>query len=135
MNILKFSISFFLKYKEICLSFLLCFLLIIIKFINFNNIIFYLYPIIIHLLQNNQFCQAVIFSSFSAYILYLIQIAYRSYILPLFSGMVSSVTIHNTDPNFHAVIDYIAENGYLENVAALIRAPFDKPDKFVKLFG
>lgn len=33
-----------------------------------------------------------------------------------------------------SIIDYIAENGYLENVAALIKAPFDKPDKFVKLF-
>ncbi|NRY60648.1 DEAD/DEAH box helicase family protein [Clostridium beijerinckii] len=33
-----------------------------------------------------------------------------------------------------SIIDYIAEHGYLENVKALVNAPFDKPDKFVKLF-
>ena len=32
------------------------------------------------------------------------------------------------------IIDYITENGYVENVMDLVKAPFDKPDKFVKLF-
>jgi type I restriction enzyme R subunit len=32
------------------------------------------------------------------------------------------------------VIDYIEQNGYVENVAELTRPPFDKPRSFIKLF-
>ena len=32
------------------------------------------------------------------------------------------------------VIDYIAQNGYLENTADLAKPPFDKPQSFLKLF-
>jgi type I restriction enzyme R subunit len=32
------------------------------------------------------------------------------------------------------VIDYIVQNGYIDNVSELIRPPFDKPQSFVKLF-
>lgn len=32
------------------------------------------------------------------------------------------------------VIDYIAQNGYIENVSELVKPPFDKPQSFVKLF-
>lgn len=32
------------------------------------------------------------------------------------------------------VIDYIVQNGYIENVSELIRPPFDKPQSFIKLF-
>lgn len=32
------------------------------------------------------------------------------------------------------VIDYIAQNGYIENVAELVKPPFDKPQSFIKLF-
>ncbi|WP_263364568.1 type I restriction-modification enzyme R subunit C-terminal domain-containing protein [Paenibacillus arenilitoris] len=32
------------------------------------------------------------------------------------------------------VIDYIVQNGYIENVAELTKPPFDKPQSFIKLF-
>lgn len=32
------------------------------------------------------------------------------------------------------VIDYIVQNGYIDNVSELIKPPFDKPQSFVKLF-
>ncbi len=33
------------------------------------------------------------------------------------------------------VIDYIVQNGYVENVSELMKPPFDKPQSFIKLFG
>ncbi|MNI52142.1 hypothetical protein D3C73_1069050 [compost metagenome] len=32
------------------------------------------------------------------------------------------------------VIDYIVQNGYIDNVTELTKPPFDKPQSFVKLF-
>lgn len=32
------------------------------------------------------------------------------------------------------VIDYVVQNGYIENVSELMRPPFDKPQSFIKLF-
>lgn len=32
------------------------------------------------------------------------------------------------------VIDYIEQNGYVENLAELTKPPFDKPQSFIKLF-
>ncbi|WP_339171278.1 DEAD/DEAH box helicase family protein [Paenibacillus sp. FSL H7-0943] len=32
------------------------------------------------------------------------------------------------------VIDYIVQNGYIDNVSELIKPPFDKPQSFIKLF-
>jgi type I restriction enzyme R subunit len=32
------------------------------------------------------------------------------------------------------IIDYIVQNGYIENVSELMKPPFDKPQSFVKLF-
>ncbi|HHW49811.1 MAG TPA: DEAD/DEAH box helicase family protein, partial [Clostridiaceae bacterium] len=32
------------------------------------------------------------------------------------------------------VIDYIAQNGYMENASELMKPPFDKPQSFIKLF-
>ncbi|MGZ0051165.1 DEAD/DEAH box helicase family protein [Brevibacillus gelatini] len=32
------------------------------------------------------------------------------------------------------VVDYIVQNGYIENVSELMKPPFDKPQSFVKLF-
>lgn len=32
------------------------------------------------------------------------------------------------------IIEYIAQNGYVENMAKLMEPPFDKPVSFVKLF-
>ena len=68
-----------------------------------------LVPMVIKLLRENQFCQAVVFSSASASFFYLLHLVYRSLILPLFDGYTSCVTIHNTDPNFNAVIDYLSD--------------------------
>jgi mitochondrial chaperone BCS1 len=93
-----------------------------------------LFPLIKDLLQHNQFCQAVVFSSISAYLLYVIQLFYRSYILPLFSGMISSVTIHNTDPNFHAVIDFISESilANTEGSQSTLQATTHQPKKITR---
>jgi type I restriction enzyme R subunit len=32
------------------------------------------------------------------------------------------------------VIDYVVQNGYIDNVAELTKPPFDKPQSFIKLF-
>jgi len=32
------------------------------------------------------------------------------------------------------VIDYVVQNGYIDNVAELLKPPFDKPQSFIKLF-
>lgn len=32
------------------------------------------------------------------------------------------------------IVDYIVQNGYFENMAELMKPPFDKPDSFIKLF-
>jgi len=32
------------------------------------------------------------------------------------------------------VIDYIAQNGYIENISELMKPPFDKPKRFINLF-
>ncbi|MEK4472287.1 type I restriction-modification enzyme R subunit C-terminal domain-containing protein [Paenibacillus sp. FSL R7-0048] len=32
------------------------------------------------------------------------------------------------------VIDYIVQNGYIDNVSELIKPPFDKSQSFIKLF-
>lgn len=32
------------------------------------------------------------------------------------------------------IVDYIVQNGYIEDVSSLIQPPFDKPHKFIKLF-
>ena len=32
------------------------------------------------------------------------------------------------------VIDYVVQNGYIENVTELMKPPFDKPQSFGKLF-
>lgn len=67
-------------------------------------------PSVRKLLEQNQFCQVVVFSSISAYFLYLAGLIYRVMVLPLFAGISSSITIHNTDPNFNAVIDFVSDN-------------------------
>lgn len=32
------------------------------------------------------------------------------------------------------LIDYIVQNGYIENVSELMKPPFDKPQRFINLF-
>lgn len=62
------------------------------------------------LVKKNQFCQALVFSSVSYYVMIVTGYLYRTAVLPLFSGMSSSIVLHNTDPNFNNIIDYLAEN-------------------------
>jgi energy-coupling factor transporter ATP-binding protein EcfA2 len=60
------------------------------------------------ILKQNQFCQAILMSTCSAYVVYIVGMIYRYAILPLFSKLSCSITIHNDDPNYNAVIDYLA---------------------------
>ncbi|MGF7060029.1 DEAD/DEAH box helicase family protein [Brassicibacter mesophilus] len=50
----------------------------------------------------------------------------------------SFINEHNLNANqivfVNKVIDYIEQNGYVENVGELTRPPFDKPQSFIKLF-
>lgn len=32
------------------------------------------------------------------------------------------------------VIDYVVQNGYIDNVSVLLNPPFDRPQSFIKLF-
>lgn len=32
------------------------------------------------------------------------------------------------------IVDYVEQNGYIENITELMKPPFDKPMSFVKLF-
>jgi type I restriction enzyme, R subunit len=32
------------------------------------------------------------------------------------------------------IIDYIVQNGYIENVSELMKPPFDKPQSMIRLF-
>lgn len=75
----------------------------------------------------NQFCQALILSTSSYYFLFVFGALYQYYVKPLFSGMSSSITVHNTDPNFNSVIDYLAskclssESGINSNMQAVTK--------------
>lgn len=55
--------------------------------------------------------------------------------LEAFSGFINDQSLDQTQIVFvKKVIDYIAQNGYIENVSELTRPPFDKPQSFIKLF-
>ena len=74
--------------------------------------------------QDNQMFQALFFSSLMASFLYLLRVIFKVVILPRITTLSSSITIHNSDPNFEAVIDYIsvfvrAESAF--SVSVLIR--------------
>jgi len=73
-------------------------------------------PVVVSLFQQNQFMQVVAFGSVSAYFWMVANMLYRMFVLPLFTGMQCSVVIHNTDPSFHAVMDYISDH-LLQNMA------------------
>jgi type I restriction enzyme R subunit len=54
--------------------------------------------------------------------------------------MVFSKFINDQSLNQHQIvfvkkiIDYVEQNGYIENVSELMKPPFDKPMSFVKIF-
>jgi type I restriction enzyme R subunit len=52
-----------------------------------------------------------------------------------FSEFINDQSLNQTQIVFvKKVIDYIVQNGYIENVSELMKPPFDKPQSFIKLF-
>jgi type I restriction enzyme, R subunit len=59
----------------------------------------------------------------------------REAALKAFSSFINEQNLNANQIVFvNKVIDYIEQNGYVENVSELNRPPFDKPKSFVKLF-
>ena len=59
----------------------------------------------------------------------------REAVLQAFSSFISEQNLDAYQIEFiYKVIDYIEQNGYVENVAELTKPPFDKPRSFIKLF-
>jgi len=59
----------------------------------------------------------------------------REAVLKAFSSFISEQNLDAYQIEFiYKVINYIEQNGYVENVAELTRPPFDKPRSFIKLF-
>lgn len=59
----------------------------------------------------------------------------RSVAMEVFSEFISDQNLTSTQIAFvNKVIDYVVENGYIENVSELMKPPFDKPTMFIKLF-
>jgi type I restriction enzyme, R subunit len=59
----------------------------------------------------------------------------REAALKAFSSFISEQNLNANQIVFvNKVIDYIEHNGYFENAAELMKAPFDKPQSFIKLF-
>lgn len=55
--------------------------------------------------------------------------------LDAFSEFINDQSLNQEQIVFvRKVIDYIAQNGYIENVSVLMNPPFDKPQSFIKLF-
>ena len=53
----------------------------------------------------------------------------------IFSEFINNQSLSQTQIVFvKKVIDYIVQNGYIENVSELTKPPFDKPHTFIKLF-
>lgn len=52
-----------------------------------------------------------------------------------FSSFINEQSLNQSQIVFvKKVIDYIVQNGYIENIAELMKPPFDKPQSFIKLF-
>jgi type I restriction enzyme R subunit len=59
----------------------------------------------------------------------------RNATLEAFSSFINEQNLNANQIVFvNKVVDYIEQNGYVENVAELIKPPFDKPLSFIKLF-
>lgn len=55
--------------------------------------------------------------------------------MQVFSEFINNKNLNQQQIVFvHKVIDYVVENGFMKNISALMKAPFDKPQIFVKLF-
>ena len=52
-----------------------------------------------------------------------------------FSGFINAESLNQGQIVFiKKLIDYIVQNGYIENVSELMKPPFDKPQRFINLF-
>jgi len=52
-----------------------------------------------------------------------------------FSDFINDQSLSQTQIVFvKKVIDYVVQNGYIDNVSELMKPPFDKPQSFIKLF-
>jgi len=59
----------------------------------------------------------------------------RAAALKAFSSFINEQNLNANQIMFvNKVIDYIEQNGYVENLAELTKPPFDKPQSFIKLF-
>ncbi len=59
----------------------------------------------------------------------------REAALKAFSSFINEQNLNANQIVFvNKVIDYIEQNGYVENIAELTKPPFDKPQSFIKLF-
>lgn len=85
---------------------------------NYYIFINYCVPLVTEMIKQNQFMQVLLFGSISASLYHGFNIFYRMMILPLFSGLNCSIIIHNSDPNFNAVIDYISDNLLINSAGA-----------------
>ncbi len=55
--------------------------------------------------------------------------------MSVFSDFINEESLNQEQIVFiNKIVDYIVQNGYIEDVSSLIQPPFDKPHKFIKLF-
>jgi len=55
--------------------------------------------------------------------------------MSVFSDFINEQSLNQEQIVFiNKIIDYIVQNGYIEDISTLVQPPFDKPHKFVKLF-
>lgn len=59
----------------------------------------------------------------------------REAAMKVFSSFINEQNLNQQQITFvHKVIDYVVENGYLENPSDIMKPPFDKPQNIMKLF-
>ncbi len=55
--------------------------------------------------------------------------------MSVFSDFINEQSLNQEQIVFiNKIVDYVAQNGYIEDVSTLVQPPFDKPHKFIKLF-
>ncbi|MBP2629729.1 MAG: type restriction-modification system subunit (endonuclease) [Firmicutes bacterium] len=55
--------------------------------------------------------------------------------MKIFSEFINDQSLDQTQIVFvKKIVDYIVQNGYVENISELMKPPFDKPQSFIKLF-
>ncbi|NLM42854.1 MAG: DEAD/DEAH box helicase family protein [Clostridiales bacterium] len=55
--------------------------------------------------------------------------------MSVFSDFINEQSLNQEQIVFiNKIIDYVVQNGYIEDISTLVQPPFDKPHKFIKLF-